>query len=443
MPKIILFLCLLSLIARPVFSQTDSTKTASDTTQASQSYIPKQGYNLAPLPEFMVDPFVGLYLGIYSTIFDYGDGKIYPNYYQSLTIAAAYGTKGKTNLGLEYIRYGKLLLSAKVNHTNSTLYPFYGFNGYASLYQQDFHTAESDRYLTSAFYNYQQGVSRMQVYIQDTIKYSHFNWQLGMDIGKYTTSRVNFEKLNKGVEQSEQAPDTATLYDHYVNWGLIPDSEKDGGWSNALRAALVYDSRDRLTNPMRGLFSDITFRYAPAFLGNPTSALQVSVSHRHYLTLVPEKVSFAYRLRYDATFGTLPFYSRQVLADGKEGFGGTETLWGIHQNRIMAQQFALGNFEIRAKFVHFRFLKQNWHIAAVPLFHTGYLVEVIPWDLSALTTEDREKYFSSGTKHWYSSYGLGAKFVMNENTVIGVDWAHALNEEAGNNAVYIGYAYSF
>ncbi len=415
----------------------DSTKVFSD------KYIPKQGYNLAPLPEFMIDPYVGLYLGINSTIFDYGDGKIYPNYYQSLNISAAYGTKGKTNFGLEYTSYRKFLLSAKVNHTITTLYPFYGFNGYETMYDEDFITAEKEDYITSAFYNYQQTVSRIQAYLQDTINHSFFNWQVGVDFGKYIVDRVDFDKLNKGVDEADIAPDVPTLYDKYVDWGILSPYEKDGGWANSLRFALIYDNRDRLTNPMHGMFSDITLKYTPSFLGNPSSGVQLSVTHRHFLTLVNEKVSFAYRLRYDATFGNIPFYCRQVLADGEEGIGGTETLWGINQNRIIANQFVFGNFELRAKFVYFTFLKQNWYIAAVPLYHTGYLIEPIDWDLSKIDASNRQKYFSNTEDHWYSSYGLGAKIVMNENTVIGMDWAHSVNRQAGSDAIYIGYEYSF
>jgi hypothetical protein len=418
-------------------SKTDSSLFTSD------KYIAKTGYSLVPLPEFMIDPFIGLYLGIYFTIFDYGDGKLYPNFYRSLTIAAAYGTKGKSNFGLEYTDYGKFLLSAKVSYTRSTLYPFYGYNGYQTLYDDGYHDNTKDNYITAPFYNYEQKVARLVVYIQDTIPGSFFNWQVGADLAYYATSRVNFEKLNKGVDTSEILPDVPTLYDHYIDWGIIDDNEKNGGWSNAFRTAMVYDTRDRITNPMHGIWTDITIRYSPSFLGNRKTAFQLSVTHRHYITLIREKLSFAYRLRYDACFGELPFYTRQILADGTEGIGGTWTLWGIHQNRIMASQFAMGNFELRAKLVRFRFIKQNWYLAAVPLFHTGYLIKPIVMDLSGLSHEDRETFFDATEKKWYSSYGLGGKLVMNENTVIGLDWAHSVNPGAGKNAVYVGFGYSF
>lgn len=295
---------------------------------ASENYIKKTGYSLAPLPEFMIDPFIGLYLGIYPTIFDYGDGKKYPNYYRSLTISAAYGTKGKTNFGLDFINYGNYILSAKLASTKSTLYPFYGYNGYQTLYNADFHNKESSDYITAPFYNYELKVTRLMVFIQDTISGTYFNWQIGSDLGYYTASRVDFDKMNKGVDANDVAPDLPTLYDHYVDWGIISEEEKDGGWANSVQGAMVYDSRDRITNPMHGIWSDFTIRYTPGFLGNYHSAIQLAFSYRHYITLIPEKLSFAYRLRYDACFNNLPFYSRQILADGTEAIGGTNTQIG-------------------------------------------------------------------------------------------------------------------
>ena len=441
------FWAFLLLLPLTVSSQSDTLSPQSAVKDSSLfksgDYIAKTGYSLAPLPEFMIDPFIGLYLGIYPTIFDYGDGKIYPNYYRSLTISAAYGTKGKTNFGLEFINYGNRIFYAKINYTRATLYPFYGYNGYQTLYNADFQDETKADYITAPFYNYHQEVTRLNMYLQDTIKNTFFNWQIGIDFAYYSTSRVDFDKLNKGVDSTELLPDVPTLYDYYVGWGLIDDKEKDGGWANALRIALVYDTRDRLTNPMHGIWTDFTVRFTPVFFGNRNQAVQLALTHRQYMTIIKEKLSFAYRLRYDACFGDLPFYTRQVLADGSEGLGGTNTLWGIHQNRILTKQFAMGNFELRVKMFRFRFVQQNWYLAAVPFFHTGYLIERSDIDLSGVGQQDREKYFTTSGNKWYSAFGFGGKIVMNENTVIGLDWGHSINSGAGNDAIYVGYGYSF
>ena len=182
------------------------------------------------------------------------------------------------------------------------------------------------------------------------------------------------------LEGVEVIVDDETLYDRFINWGLIDRQEQNGGWANSLRSALVYDSRDQITNPQSGIWSQITLRYSPSFIGNYASALQLGIKHHQFVTLVPNRITFAYRLRYDASFGQQSFYSKQILSDGVEGYGGATgmvgegfgTIWGVHQNRIIGKQMALGNFEIRTKLFGMRLFNQNWHTMIVPLFHTGF-----------------------------------------------------------------------
>jgi hypothetical protein len=417
----------------------------------SEKFQPKTGLNIAPFPEFMIDPFVGLYIGINTTIFDYGDGSKYPNYNQLLNINAAWGTKGKTNLSVRYKRYGKRIFSVKASLTKNNLFPFYGLNGYQTYYNKEYHTTNADNYITTAFYNYRQEKTQFDFYFQDKFPSILLDWQIGLSLNYYNLSRVDFDVLNKNNGSEDLVIDNPTLYDRYIGWNLIEQSERNGGWSNSVRFALIHDSRSSITNPMKGIWSQIILRYTPEFLGNNNSAIQLTATHQHYLTLIEKRVSFAYRLRYDGAFGALAFYTKQVMADGIEGYGGASgvvgegfgTIWGIHQNRVVAKQMALANFEVRAKLFWFRMFNQNWHLSAVPLFHTGIILEPYTLDLSQVSIEDKELFFRNSHKEFYSSIGLGGKLVMNDNIVIGLDWAHALNKEAGNNALYIGFGYSF
>ena len=289
---------------------------------------------------------------------------------------AAWGTKGKTNLSIRYKKYGEKNISFKLSHSKANLHPFYGYNGYQTYYNEAFENPSSTEYITSAFYNYRQEKTQFQFQIQDQIARSKFNWQVGIDIGYYRMNRVDFEGLNKNIEEAYMVVDAPTLFDRYIDWNFIDENEKNGGWANSIHSSLLYDSRDRLTNPMKGIWSQAIFKYSPSAFGNPYSGLQVAVKHHQFITLLPNRVSFAYRLRYDATFGNLAFYNRPVLADGIEGYGGATgmvgegfgTLWGVHQNRVVGKQMALSNFELRIKLIRFRMFNQNWHTAIVPLF---------------------------------------------------------------------------
>ncbi len=56
--------------------------------------IIKRGWNLGVLPAVAYDSDLGVYYGIIFNPFDYGDGSIYPNYFQSLYLKIAVYSKG-------------------------------------------------------------------------------------------------------------------------------------------------------------------------------------------------------------------------------------------------------------------------------------------------------------------------------------------------------------
>ena len=444
---------LLALTAHAESSvENSSTKRKLDSaTIARRTPQPKKGFNLAPFPEFRVDPVVGVYVGVNATLFDYGEGTRYPDYNKLLNLNAAWGTKGKTNVSLRYKHFGKRVLFINVGHSVANLHPFYGFNGYQTVYNKNFEMSESAQYITQAFYKYKRKRSQLDFYVQDNFKGTSLNWQLGAIVSYYDVNRVDFESINKNTIGEDIIVDASTLYDRYIEWGIIEQDERRGGWANSFRAGFLYDSRDRLTNPMKGLWAQATIRYTPSFLGNKKEGMQVGIKHHQFVTLVPDRISFAYRLRYDGTFGNLAFYQRQVLADGVEGYGGAigmvgegfGTIWGVRQNRVVGKQMALGNFEVRAKLFHLRLFKQNWHTALVPIYHTGLILEPYKMDLSNVSATDRQAFFTNNYKGWYHAVGLGGKLVMNDNIVIGLDWSAALNSQAGDHAFYVGFGYTF
>jgi hypothetical protein len=417
----------------------------------AEIYLPKTGYNLAPFPEFRVDPVVGIYFGLNASLFNYGDGDKYPDFDELINLNAAWGTKGKTNFSIRYKRFHDYTISGKLGYSVANLYPFYGFNGYQTIYNRGFEDPYSDDYITSAFYNYRQEKTQMDFYLQNEFRNTRFSWLAGFEVAYYGIDRVNFNQLNRKVTEEDIVEDTETLFDKYIEWNLIDGKEIYGGWANSVRAGILYDTRDRYTNPMKGVWIQTTVRYSPELFGNHKSGVQLGVKHHQFITLIRNRISFAYRLRYDATFGDLAFYHRQVLADGTEGYGGATgvvgegfgTLWGIHQNRAVGKQMVLGNFELRAKLFRFRFFNQNIHTAIVPLFHTGTIIEPYNMNFSSISDEDLNKHFKTSYKGWYSSAGIGGKLIINENIVIGLDFAHSINSEAGNNAMYIGFGYTF
>src|SRR5690606_33321495 len=80
--------------------------------------------------------------------------------------------------------------------------------------------------------------------------------------------------------------------------------------------------------------------------------------HRQYLPIIQDMV-FAYRLTYQSTVGKskVPYYAQPLLitsfltAVENQGLGGKRSLRGVMRNRVVGDDIAFGNFELRYKFL--------------------------------------------------------------------------------------------
>jgi outer membrane protein assembly factor BamA len=104
------------------------------------------------------------------------------------------------------------------------------------------------------------------------------------------------------------------LYDKYVDWGIIGRDEKDGGNANFLKFGLVFDTRDNEANPMKGAWSEALVVVSPKFLFNDRSFAKLILIHRQYFTLIPDRLSFVYRLGYQGSIGNqAPFFFQPYM----------------------------------------------------------------------------------------------------------------------------------
>jgi outer membrane protein assembly factor BamA len=109
----------------------------------------------------------------------------------------------------------------------------------------------------------------------------------------------------------------------------------------------------------------------------------------------------------------------------------------------VGDDFFYGNLELRWKFVHFQFLKQNVYLALAGFLDGGMVTDDYDIDISAVPQEwmylfpDRKESLHLGT-------GGGFHFAMNQNFIITVDYGFPLNEQDGQNgALYINLNFLF
>lgn len=440
MQKSLLLFTLLLITCQSIIAQQD------DTTKSISSV--KKGWNFGVLPALGYDSNLGFLYGGILNLFDYGEGERYPDYNHNIYFQLSAYTQGSLDAILYFDSYTLIPnkhFTGRLSYNRNRAYPFYGFNGKQTVYNSDFEDSEQDDFLTEVFYKNDRELIKGDLILQDKFGDSDFGWMLGLDLAYYNTQTVDIDHLNKGKDDDELIKDTTTLFDNYIDWGVISQEEIDGGFDNSIKLGLVYDTRDRITNPMKGMWTELITRTAPSFIGNYNNFFRLSVIHRQYFTLVEEKLSFAYRLWYEGSFGKSPFYSRQYLTASNyyEGLGGAFTLRGVLMNRVVGKQTGIANIELRYKALRFTFINQNFYLGFNAFADAGYIFQGYDLDMSSISESQKAQYFNSNYKELIMTGGLGIKLAMNENFVVSADYATSFDKSYGSSGLYIQIGYLF
>ncbi len=443
---ILLILVVLMISFAEIKAQSDTTKT-----QSKKDKI-KTGWNFGALPAIAYDTDIGFKYGALVNFFYYGDGKQYPKYLHSIYLEWNHTTKGSGQTQFtydsEYLIPG-IRVSAEASYLTEQSLDFYGFNGYESKYNPDFEDEDHEDYISRMYYNMERKLTRLKADFQGSIKGKEIRWFAGIEYNNVKTATVDIDKLNKGKDDEDILPDTALLFDKYVDWGLIDEDQADGGQATILKAGLVYDTRDIEANPMKGIWTDLQLLMAPAFLGNDQAYARLAITHRQYFTLAPEVLSFAYRLSYqtkisgETPYYMLPFVYNTAPALTRDGLGGAKTIRGIMRNRVVGDGFAYGNLELRWKFLRTVVFNQNVYLALSGFMDGGMVTD--PYDINyELIPDPDEREAAQGTdEKIHLSAGAGLHIVMNQNFVIAVDYGRALDPDDGISGLYINMNFLF
>jgi len=431
---IIIILCFRII---PVFSQT--------TVDSSKKEKPKTGYNFGALPAIAYDSDLGFKYGALANFYDYGDGSIYPKYRHSLFLEWSRTTKGS---GINQIIYDSEFLIPKVRTTiefavfTEKALDFYGFNGSEAYFNKSLEDQNNPNYISRMFYRHERKLNHFKVDFQGNILGRQLRWFGGIEYFGHKIATVNISKLNKGKDKEDLLPDTALLYDKFVEWGMISEDQKNGGDNTFLKVGLVYDTRDNEPNPMKGIWTEaFLLGGIPAPGTEKYSFSKVILTHRQYFTLYPKVLNLAYRLGYQKKIsGTMPFYMLPYIYNStstRDGLGGAKTLRGVLRNRVTGEDYLYGNVELRWKFYQHVLMKQNIYIALAGFYDIGKVTGKYHFNTSA--DAEALAYLRSGEKEsWHSAYGTGLYFAMNQNFVVSFVYGMASKRTDGDNGLYIG-----
>jgi len=450
MRKISLTLMLISLLGSAVFSSTDSVP----------AQPVKTGWTFGALPAVSFNTDLGFQYGGLINLYHFGDGSSYPKYRHSIYAEISRYTKGS---GINRLFYDSEYLIPNIRVTSDLSYftekaiDFYGFNGYNAVYNPAWEDSDplNPDYITRMFYRHERNMFRFIADFQGSIIGRELRWVAGLGILKNSIDDVDIESMNKGKDE-DLLPDVPGLFDKYVEWGIIGEEENKGGWTNHLKLGMVYDTRDNEPNPWRGVWSEVVFFVAPKVFGNGDFGYtKISATHRQYFTVVPSRLSFAYRMNFQGTLtGEVPFYMQPYqinsfsASSNTDGIGGSKTVRGMLRNRVVGDAMAFGNFEFRWRFFKTVLFKQNLYLALSTFSDMGMVLKEV--DFQKPTTigdfpvnASIDDFFLTDKEKLHVTYGGGFRIVLNENFIVAADYGRPLDNRDGKGGLYIGLNFLF
>jgi hemolysin activation/secretion protein len=198
---------------------------------------------------------------------------------------------------------------------------------------------------------------------------------------------------------------------------------------------------------MNGIWTELLLLADPGIFGsNSFSYGKFALTHRQYFTILPDQLSFAYRIAYQGKlYGTSPTYMLPFVFNAgrytdQNGLGGAKTIRGILRNRIVGEDFAYGNFELRWKFLQTIVLNQNIYLALSAFTDMGITTREYPVDK---TNVSEPEFCPDVNEGIHQSLGGGFRIALNQNFIIAVDYGVALDKRDGNSGLYINLNWLF
>ncbi len=413
----------------------------------------KKGWSFGLLPTATYSVDNGFQAGAFGDVYYYGDGKTYPDPLHKISWEASYFTKSHRIRA--YFAYDSKYLipnmrvNASITYMTDPLYSFWGFNGAASLAGLDNpYEYWTNKETNVNYYGLSRSMLRILANFQGRIT-DNLNWAAGLNFWNWKMGDMPSDKYSYDTEK--------TLFRDYQKLGIINDDEKNGGNALEINAGLVYDTRDIEAAPNRGI-------WAEAYLnGNVLTHkyLKACVYFRQYID-IPIHIKagdpvFAYRLAWQQTIaGETPIYMIQnvpLLVQRNmisEGFGSSNTIRGLRENRILTEGLAWVNTELRVKIVNFKLLNQFFYIAVNPFFDAGVITKQYRKDAFAAASAATATYLPlnqiyDATKagKLIASAGAGLKIAMNQNFIVSVELAKCLTPATLDAGMWLGIGINY
>ncbi len=405
----------------------------------------KSRHAFGVIPALAFDSDLGFKYGAVVNLFDYGETKSPPHYRQYLFIKLTNTTKGTLNLQA-LLESETLINKAKVLAEASYLVErkldFFGFNGTDAVYNPEFTEPENNEFKNNNFYAHHRNFLRLRFDVQKYLAGSRLRLLTGFSFHHFGISPAQEENNNSSSDGFQQP----TLFEYYNDWGIINSKEKNGGSISLFSLGLIYDSRNDPCYCTDGKWFDAVFNYSPTFLGDAGFS-KLILTYRQHTSFLKDKITFSFRVTSQQKLsGSIPFYFVPVFYDSRlsqDGVGGAFNLRGALRNRIAADGFVTGNFEIKLKTFDFSLLKQYFSTSIAGFYDNAYITQMYKVSSENVPEVEKPVYFNPGRQKVQHTFGPGLYIVFNQNNVITINYGMGANKQIGTSGLYIGSSLLF
>jgi hypothetical protein len=408
------------------FSHAQDTDAASDEPEASDA--PEDGFGMGALPALNYNSDDGFGYGAIGTGYWYRDG-LRP--YKAAVTARFFLTTKKVNahmLRLDMLDVGgmPLRITAQAEYYSAFSQNFCGYVG------DDYCGDDADEIAGAAA----DALGLVQGDDRDNFLRRYY-------LMRYTELPINIQTRTRIKDLPHKVEILAGYRGSYYIPGTFSDQtpwegslyqevyapEGEMGFSSVLQGGMVFDNRDSEPAPNSGYWSELSLRGATPYWGSDWTYVGVNLTHRQYVTLIPEWLVSATRLVGDSTFGDLPTQD-MVRVGGLVNYsaiGGQYGGRGMRAWRLAGQVKLLAQEEMRLTFARFTPGSQRINLGLVGFFDYG-------WAARSFDQLDLNES-SIGT-------GAGLRVTWNENFIVRVDSGFSPIEDWANK-LYINLDHIF
>jgi len=438
LPKFLFFLTI--FYSRLINGQTNQ----SDTTHTG--FIKNFAWGVTPVLSYDAD--IGFKYGANINLFDYKESGS-TEYSQYLHIKLVNSTRHTMEL-MALLDSDRVIKNAKLIVESSYMADknigFFGFNGINAVYNKEFVDPDNPEYINRLYYTYERKLYRARIDLQHQLCITPLRLYTGIALNSYKISPVNFDNYNIPDGPDNKPAQNRSLYTDYIDWAVINANEQNGGLINYFTLGLIYDTRNDQRVTTKGIWIEAYELVSPGGISDQAFSKFI-LTFRQYFDIKKANMVFSYRLSSQLkTSGNIPFdmlptyYGSQI---NRDGLGGVYNLKGVPRNRVAADGFLIGNFELRKKIVSFRLFKLDFDILGSTFSDVAIITQIYEFDDSEVPDVWKEQLFNNKDQSVFATYGLGLYVIYNENNIMSIYYGASKNEQLGRNGLYMRASFLF